>query len=296
MAEKKTILLTGGNGFLGSSLFRKLLSQGHKILLTVRGTSDLSRIADIKDQARLLYIEKTDFAELFRSEKIDAVVHCATNYGRKVTSPLSILEANLLLPLRLLQLGAENGLPCFINTDTILDKRISYYSLSKAQFREWLKLYSDRMACVNAALEHFYGPGDDDSKFTSWAVHSLLKGVPRLDLTPGGQKRDFIYIDDTADALLSVIGHTPNSSKGYFPYEIGTGKAVSLRELVTLIKELSGNSATELNFGAMPYRENEVMEYKADLSSIAALGWTPKVSLREGLRLTIEQEKRRLRP
>ena len=296
MAEKKTILLTGGNGFLGSSLFRKLLLQGHNILLTVRGTSDLSRIADIKDQARLLYIEKTDFAELFRREKIDAVVHCATNYGRQVSSPLSILEANLLLPLRLLQLGAENGLRCFINTDTILDKGISHYSLSKAQFKDWLKLYSDRMACVNVAFEHFYGPGDDATKFATWIIQSLIKGVPSIDLTAGAQQRDFIYIDDTAEALMTVVSRDINSEKGFRSYEVGTGQNVSIREFVARIKELTGNTGTILNFGALPYRKNEVMSSKADLTLIKALGWAPRVSLGEGLAKTIELEKRRLLP
>jgi nucleoside-diphosphate-sugar epimerase len=293
MAGNKTILLTGGNGFLGSNLLRRLLARGFHVLMTVRASSNLGRIEDLKDKVTLLPLEGTDLAGVFRTNKIDAVVHCATNYGRKVTSPLSILESNLMLPLRLLQLGAEHGVPCFVNTDTILDKRVSYYSLSKAQFREWLNLYSDRMACVNAALEHFYGPGDDDTKFTAWVTHSLINGVPKLDLTKGEQKRDFVYIDDAAEALMAVIEHIPPVGKGYFSYEVGSGKAVSIRELVTLIKRLSGNTATALNFGALPYRENEVMEYKVDLSSVAALGWAPKVALEEGLARTIELEKRR---
>ncbi|MHB0997488.1 MAG: NAD-dependent epimerase/dehydratase family protein, partial [Elusimicrobiales bacterium] len=170
MSDRKKILLTGGNGFLGSNLLRKLVALDFQVLITVRDSSDLSRIEDLKGRVRLLPLERTDFSEIFRAEKIGAVVHCATDYGRKQTSPLSILEANLLLPLRLLQLGSENGLPCFINTDTILDKGVSHYSLSKAQFKDWLKLYSDKMACVNVALEHFYGPYDDESKFSAWVI------------------------------------------------------------------------------------------------------------------------------
>lgn len=294
MAQKNTILLTGGNGFLGSNLLRRLVARGFNVLATVRVSSDLSRIADIKDKVRLVYIERTDFADLFRKEKIDAVVHCATNYGRKVTSPLSILEANLLLPLRLLQIGSENGLRCFVNTDTILDKGISHYSLSKAQFKEWLKLYSDRMTCVNVAFEHFYGPGDDNSKFSTWIIQSLLKGASEIDLTLGEQRRDFIYIDDTAEALLSVISHDMLREKGFVSYEVGTGSTVSIREFVALIKTLTGNSVTRLNFGALSYREKEVMESSPDLAAIKALGWEAKMPLKDGLAMTIKLEKERL--
>jgi len=296
MAKKRTILLTGGNGFLGSSLLRKLVARDFSVLMTARATSDLSRIADLKDKVRLLYIEKTDFSEVFRANKIDAVVHCATNYGRKGESPLSVLEANLLLPLKLLQLGSEYGLSCFINTDTVLDKGISPYALSKAQFKEWLKFYSARMNCSNVALEHFYGPGDDSSKFSTWVIQALVKGVEKLDLTPGEQRRDFIYIDDAVEAMLTVVERDLRPGNGYFSYEVGTGHVVPIKDFVALAKDLSGNISTALNFGALPYRDKEVMESITDRAAILALGWSPKVPLKEGLSKTIEFEKRRPLP
>ena len=82
----------------------------------------------------------------------------------------------------------------FLNTDTFLDRRINFYSLSKKQFLEWLKLYSKDLVCANLVLEHFYGPEDDASKFVSFVIQSLLKNVSSLDFTPGDQKRDFIFM------------------------------------------------------------------------------------------------------
>jgi len=289
---KRTILFTGGTGFLGSNLLRRLAGNDFNILVLVRISSKLFRIKDLSDKVTLLYIEKTDLEELFKEHKIDIVVHCATNYGRNNTEPLSVLESNLLLPLKLLQIGADNGLACFINTDTILDKRVSYYSLSKGQFKDWLKLYSDRMVCVNVALEHFYGPDDDKSKFVSWVVHSMLARLANLELTLGEQKRDFIYIEDVVAAFLSIIRATAAKNKGFISYEIGSGKTVSIRELVLLIKRLAENDTTHVSFGALPYRENEVMESKTDLTTISALGWRPQVSLETGLMNTIGFEKK----
>ena len=293
MKTKRMILLTGATGFLGSHLLRKCLTEDLNVIILARETSDFSRIKDHLNAIRVLYVGNCDYRGIFKELKIDAVVHCATNYGRKIESPLSILETNLMLPLKLLQIGLSNGLKCFINTDTILDKRINYYSLSKSQFKDWLRVYSDRLTCVNVALEHFYGPGDDDSKFATWIIQSMIRKVPRIDLTLGYQKRDFIYIDDVCSAFMDILKNSLLKNGGFQSYEVGAGEPISIRDFIGIIKKTTKNTQTELNFGAVPYRENEVMEYKTDISCLRSLGWYPKVSLIEGLSRTIEFESRR---
>ncbi|MDA8243420.1 MAG: NAD(P)-dependent oxidoreductase [Elusimicrobia bacterium] len=293
MKSKRTILLTGATGFLGSNLLGTLTADGYDIMVLARRSSDLSRLKAPPGKLRVVYAEDCDYEALFRESRIDAVVHCATNYGRRMDFPVSVLEANLMLPLKLLQIGQASGLKCFLNTDTILDKRVNYYSLSKSQFRDWLKLYSGKLACVNVSLEHFYGPDDDDSKFVTWAVQALINGSPKLELTPGYQKRDFIYIDDVCGAFSAVLRNCLLKGSGFYSYEVGSGEPVTIRDFVALIKRLARNEATALDFGAIPYRENEVMEHATDLSGVMALGWRPKVSLRDGLARTVEFETRR---
>ncbi|HTG80932.1 MAG TPA: NAD-dependent epimerase/dehydratase family protein, partial [Geobacteraceae bacterium] len=175
--ERRTILLTGSTGFLGSNLLRRLLQGGCTVVITTRTASDFWRIDDLRPMVTEFNIETNDLSEVFRRHAIDTIVHCATNYGRKEINDLLLLNANLVLPLTLLQLGAEHNVRRFINTDTVLDKRTSSYSLSKHQFKEWLKVYADRMTGINVALEHFYGPFDDESKFVTFIIRSLIKGV-----------------------------------------------------------------------------------------------------------------------
>lgn len=275
---------------MGSNLLRKFLSEGFNVVILARETSDFSRIKENLDKIRVLYVESCDYEKIFKDFRVDAVVHCATNYGRKMESPLSILEANLTLPLKLLQVGKSNGLRCFINTDTILDKRIDFYSLSKSQFKDWLKLYSDKLMCVSVSLEHFYGPNDDDSKFVTWVIQSLIRGIPQIDLTLGYQKRDFIYVDDVSNAFAAILRNAISKGGGFQSYEVGAGDPVSIRDFIGLIKRITKNTRTRLNFGAIPYRENEIMEYKTDITGVKSLGWYPKVSLREGLSKTVEFE------
>lgn len=286
-----SILITGGTGFLGSNLLRYLLAAGNRIILLKRHDSNTSRIVDVMGQIISYDIDHTSPETLFRKHTIDTILHCATNYGRGEVNPCTVLEANLFLPLTLLEQGCKHGIRCFINTDTILDKRINTYSLSKAQFKEWLKLYSQRVRCINVPLEHFYGSGDDRTKFVMFIIHSLLEKVERIALTAGEQKRDFIYIDDIVTAFSLIIQHNAGMDSGYATYEIGTGEITTIRDFVCCASQIVGENATLLDFGALPYRDNEVMESFVDTTAIKNLGWIPKYSIEQGLRRTIDREK-----
>jgi CDP-paratose synthetase len=291
MADDRTVLLTGGTGFLGSSLLGNLIREGIKVIVLARPSSDMARIDDLLERIKLCVVGATSLEALFRENQVDLIIHCATNYGRREVDPIELLEANLMLPLKLLQLGRANNVSCFMNTDTILDKRISHYSLSKNQMKDWLKMYASDIACVNIALEHFYGPRDDETKFATHIIHSLLRNVDAIDLTAGEQKRDFIFIDDVVAAFMKIIKHCGRLREGFFHYEVGTGCTVAIREFVSRAKMLSGNTRTALNFGALPYRAHEVMESTVDLSEIQKLGWRPRYSLDEGLSRTIAVER-----
>ena len=290
-ATMKSILLTGGTGFLGSALLRALIT-GFDVTVLKRTTSRTDRVADLlhHDRIRWIDLDKTDLPELFTSQHFDVVLHCATNYGRGKRSILDTASANLLLPLTLLQLGIEHGVKTFINTDTVIDKRVNEYSLSKKQFLEWLQNSAGRIQGVNIALEHFYGPFDDESKFTTMIFHKLMRREPSIDLTPGDQKRHFIYIGDVVRAFRCILDKLDNLPSGFSSFEVSTEQSISIREFVLLATSIIGNASTQLNFGAIPYRANELMDSRTDISALKALGWRPEVSLEEGIQLTIEKE------
>lgn len=287
---KKTILLTGGTGFLGSNLLRGLLGT-HSVILLKRSFSDVRRIRDLMPQVRAYDADRDAFPRVFAENRVDLVIHCATNYGRRSVSVTEMTEANLILPLRLIQEAKAHGVSAFINTDTILDKRVNAYSLSKSQFVDWMRQFSESMVCVNIALEHFYGPFDDRSKFVTKVVSDLIEGVGHIDLTPGKQRRDFIFIDDVVTAFHKVIDFSFSAAKSFYHFEVGTGRSIAIGDFVRMAKELTGNSSTELRFGAIPYRRNEIMESRVDVAELVRLGWRPRTSIREGLRKLIESER-----
>lgn len=301
----QTFAITGATGYLGSHLTRRLHQCGHHVVVLKRSRSNVARIADILPALASYDIDVQPFDAIFKEQHISGILHCATDYGRKDVSRASIIEANLVLPLRLLETAIQHGTPFFVNTDTVLDKRVSAYSLSKRQFRDWLATLSTSIHGINVALEHFYGPGDDPTKFVGEMVRRLLASDPRIALTPGEQQRDFVYIDDVVDAFALILEHhvkplppagpSEPSTGSLACYEIGSGQAVSIHDFMTTLRRLSGQERVALDFGAIPYRDNEVMYSQARIGPLLALGWKPRISLEEGLRRTITSEHLRMR-
>lgn len=300
LAGAHTFAITGATGYLGSHLARRLHQCGHRVVVLKRSRSNVARIADILPDTASYDIDAQPFDAIFKDQRITCILHCATDYGRKDVSRASIIEANLVLPLRLLETAIQHGTPFFVNTDTVLDKRVSAYSLSKRQFRDWLATLSTSIHGINVALEHFYGPGDDATKFVGEMVRRLLAGEPRIALTPGEQQRDFVYIDDVVDAFALILEHhlkplppagpSESSTASLACYEIGSGQAVSIREFMTTLRRIAGHEHVALDFGAIPYRENEVMYSQARIAPLLSLGWKPRVSLEHGLRRTVASE------
>jgi nucleoside-diphosphate-sugar epimerase len=288
----QAVLLTGATGFLGSHLCRALIERGHTVEAIRRHSSDLSRLGPLAGQVRW-HCAPDGLEAPFSGPNIpDAVIHCATLYGRHGESPVLMLEANTLLPVRLYHLAAQRGVPLFLNTDTILDPALNLYALGKHQAVQWLMRAGGPTRVLNLKVQHFYGPGDDPAKFITWLVTQCLANVPEIRLTDGRQQRDFIYVSDVVGAMLALLEcEAPGSGPGggFATYEIGSGNPVALRDLVELIHKLTG-SRSRLSFGAVPYRPGEPMLTRADTAALRALGWRPQVQLPEGLARTIEAQ------
>ncbi|MBI4385155.1 MAG: NAD(P)-dependent oxidoreductase [Nitrospinae bacterium] len=298
MAENRenAIVMTGATGYLGSRTLKRLVDLGFEIVVLKRSFSDVSRIGDYLARVAVFNVDERDIRSLFEETRVAAILHLAANYGRKTIDPSKTMEDNVIFPLRLLHLGREHGIRGFLNVDTSLPPMISPYSLSKRQFADWLSLYcqdAGGFKAVNVELEHFYGPFAGETNFVSMVIATILSACPSLALTGGDQRRVFIYIDDAADALATIISRLASFADGFNRIEVGSGQSVSIRELVQLIAKTCPDCKTKFNFGELPYRKNEMMESKADLADVSRLGWRPRVSLPDGIARTVELEKRK---
>jgi CDP-paratose synthetase len=289
------ILLTGATGYLGSALARHWTQVGHQLTILIRPTSSLRRIETLLPGIQLAKCNTdSDILKLVKSTAPDVIVHTACAYGRKGETALQVFDANVRLGMVLLDsvLSGMSERVAFINTATVLEQSISNYALSKQQFMLWgdalARQNADRLQFVNIRLQHMYGPGDDLSKFTTYVIHACKSHQPKLALTAGEQRRDFIYIDDVVSAY-DVVVRKLNSMSLSDQVEVGSGKAPSLRSFVENVHLLT-NSRTELQFGSIPYKANEAMLCQADTNRLQQLGWQPAYSIEQGIRKTIELE------
>lgn len=286
------VILTGATGFLGSHLAYELLKQNNQVIALKRRTSNLKRIQSILPDLSTYDLDTCDLTQPFKDHgKIDAIIHTATCYGRHNENPSEVFEANLMFPMRLLEAAAFFK-TTFFNTDTISYKYLNNYSLSKKQFVEWGKGFtkSEKMTFANIRLEHMYGSGDDESKLTTHVIKSCLANVPELKLTLGEQRRDFIYIDDVVSAYMILLEKAKSQAEEFQEYDLGSGKAIKIREFVETVHKMT-QSRTHLNFGALPYRENEIMQSEADIRLLKSLGWSCQIDLTEGIKLVMEEIK-----
>lgn len=286
------ILITGGTGFLGSHLARDFSNHGDEVVVLARHGSSLARLHGYEQHIHVVRPDSVARVnELLCVHKPDCIIHTACNYGRAGESILDIVQTNLVFALALLNAAATNGTGSFINTDTTLDRFLNAYALSKKQFSEWGRWFTTqhRIRFINVLLEHMYGPGDDASKFTSHVISLCMQQTAMLDLTPGEQRRDFIYIEDTVTAFRVLVENLARLAQ-HEEIPVGSGRAATIREFAETARDLAA-STTTLNFGAIPYRDNEPMLCVADITRLRSLGWKPQYDLVSGIRKTITAEK-----
>lgn len=289
-----TILLTGVTGFLGSYILKSFVNSGYEIIALKRTTSNTYRIDNYLKKVTLYDVDKVTLEDIFKNHKINIVINTVTNYGRIDNKILSILDTNLIFGLKLLEESVNANAKAFINTDTLLERNINAYALSKSQLVDWMKFLSNKNTkMINIKVEHMYGSLDDENKFIYWLINKLKQNVEKIDLTSGVQKRDFIYIDDVVSAYKTIIENIESYSD-YEEFELGSGNSIEVKKFVKqIVKELKLKQEinTKLNFGAVSYRDNENMEMKADIQKLTNLGWKAKVSIEDGIKKIINKEK-----
>jgi CDP-paratose synthetase len=276
----KTILITGINGFLGSHLAKRLCVNYNIIGLEF----SLDNLFRLENTNFKVFDTKTDkWLEIFEKNQIDIVIHTATFYGRNNEDVKQLVETNLMMPFKLVQSAIKNNVSLFVNTDTVLERFVSTYALTKRQFQDWLFYFKHNIKVINMKVEHFYGNDASPSNFITYMMKQLRENVNQIDLTLGDQERNFVHIDDVCSAYETIIYQSETISNNYSDYYVATNELISIRELMLNLKKIT-KSNSFLNFGAIPYRENEMMNSVSDNSKLINLGWKPRVSLINGLK------------
>jgi nucleoside-diphosphate-sugar epimerase len=307
MAETRNrVFITGATGFIGARLARALLLDSCEVGILLRKGSDTSRLADILGSVRQFFGDVRDGEEMsciFGDFKPDIVLHLVTYYAvEHVPADIGVMmDTNVKGTINLLDAARIHRVKLFVNTSTCAvyeqkDHTLAesdpispqnLYAVTKLQAEEACRFYAENYDVKGITLRLFppYGPGDHDRRLIPYVIQSFFdKKSPSL--TTGLQKWDFVYVDDVVDAYRAVIRSYPFSAP-YDVVNIGTGKPVSVKDLVLNIMRMTG-SDLPLLWGAVPHRKNEVWFNSANTSKAKdLLGWSAKTDIESGLSETV---------
>ncbi len=283
------ILFIGKDGFLGSHLLNSFKSSNNLLLYGVKSMPRKLIANNIKSY----YLTNLDNINKLSKINIDIVINTAVVYGKNNKNS-KLWETNVKMPLMLTRI-VKNPECIFINFGSFYTKFSKYpnlkkYSDSKIALNNGLKKIKNKKI-VMLHLEHLYGENDSKDKFIPTMLENLINGVNEIKLTNCNQKRDFVHVDDITKLIHNIIDQKSKLSLGMNEFEVGTGKSIPIKKLLILMKKKT-DSSTNLNFGALELDQNEIMDSKANISSLIDLfGWAPEISIKKGIDSLILSQK-----
>jgi nucleoside-diphosphate-sugar epimerase len=291
--------ISGISGFVGAGLARHLLAEGVEVHGMVRGSSNLWRLEDIKNDIHLHIgdlLNKDSVTRAIKTTKPDVIFHLAV-YGAYPTQKDAdlILSTSLLSTLHLLNAAKEAGVGMVVNTgssseygtkdhpmreDELIEPN-SYYAVGKAAQTLLCQQFArqEKLPIVTLRLFSVYGPYEEPGRLVPTVIQHALAGkdVPVADPRIA---RDFIYLEDVVVAY-SLAAKKPELSGEVF--NLGTGTQRTLLELVDAIIAITDSRAKPA-VGAYEKRSFDTYTWVGDMKKTGSLlGFTPRYTFQEGL-------------
>lgn len=311
---QKNILITGGLGFLGSHLAKKYVFQGDNVSILSRSDTKLNNISGIESKVNL---EIKDVRDIDSSDVVgkDYIFHFAgsvDNYSLKAdnpdrnpyldidvncTSTISLLEtlkdfnpsARLIFASTFFvngQLGVEH-LPA---TPESPCNPLGLYSATKLCAEHFCHAYHHNFGLdiIISRFTNVFGPfelGDNPLKagFNFMINQAVRKETLNL-YNNGDFYRDYIYVDDAVDACMTLADKGVSDTV----YYVGRGDFVKFKELINIIEEILPGTKTQPIEPPKFHKKVGITDFVSDPSLLKSLGWSPKVSLWDGIRRTID--------
>ena len=289
-------LLTGASGFVGAALTRRLLADGWDVHLVMREGSSTARLPEQSVRLHLHYLsgDTLQLIEVMRVAAPEVVFHLASLFlaTHKPEDVERLIHSNLLFPTQLAEAMAACGVRNFVNTGTSWQhyedqdyNPVCLYAATKQAFIALLRYFVEchGLRVVTLKLFDTYGIGDPRPKVLNLLKRAALEGRS-LDMSPGDQLLDLVYIDDAIEAFIMAYERLADGRQqsAMEAYGVSSGKPLALRDIGVLYAQVSGKPLA-IEWGRRPYRDREVMVPWRGYRTVP--GWQPKIDLAKGLAL-----------
>lgn len=289
-----TALITGATGYVGSQLARRLVAEGWKIHVITRPSSDFEILKPVLSQVEMHEHDGSTagMIRIMDSARPEIVFHLASLAlgGHKPEQVEGLINSNVLFATQLVEAMVGCGVHNLINTGTSWQhydnenyNPVCLYAATKQAFEDILRFYIETSPVRAITLKLFdnYGPDDPRNKIIN-LLRQAAQSATVLDMSPGQQLFDIVYIDDVVDAYCTAAKRVSSAQAAkYEEFAVTSGSPVTLQALVHIYEGVLGKKIP-INWGGRPYRPREVMVPWSGGSQLP--GWSPRVGLEEGLR------------
>lgn len=311
--QGKSVLVTGGLGFIGSNLARALVAQGAKVTIADSMLPDyggnLYNIREIRDQVHVNFADIRGHAMQYLVQNQDVIFNLAGQVSHidSINDPEADLQINCAAQLQLLEAIRHHnthatvvyastrqiyGKPQYLPVDEahpVVPTDVN--GINKAAGESYHTLYHTihGLKTVSLRLTNTYGPHQlikhNRQGFIGWFVRLIAEGKEIQIYGDGAQRRDMTFVDDVVDAFL-MAGSDPRAIGNV--YNLAHPEPISLRNLVELMIEVSGQGSYKLIPWPEEKKKIDIGDYYGSSAKIEQeLGWKPRVGVREGLARTI---------